>query len=102
MLQRVPNAFRPYPLVHNFVDNYVRMQFEDIGAMLHLPIQAIGINNACNFAAASVICNLISGISVTIFKPTVWQRPNRNRVMQVIGSGEAFKEFVKMYYPDPL
>jgi hypothetical protein len=101
MLQRVPNAFRPYPLVHDFVDNHVRMQFEDIGAMLRLPMQAQGINNGCNFAAASVICNLISGISVTIFQPAVWQKPNKKGVMKPIGSGDAFKEFVKTFYPDP-
>lgn len=34
MSQRVPDAFRPYPLVHRFVVEHVRMQFEDVGAML--------------------------------------------------------------------
>jgi len=101
MLQRVPDAFRPYPLVYDFVFNHVRMQFEDIGAMLRLPMRAQGLNNGCNFASASVICNLISGVSVTIFQPTVIQKPDKYGSIQMIGSGEAFKEFVKAFYPDP-
>ena len=101
MLHRVPDAFRPYRLVYDFVFNHVRMQFEDIGVMLRLPMQAHGLNNGCNFAAASVICNLISGASVTIFQPVVIQKPDKHGNMQIIGSGEVFREFVKAFYPDP-
>ena len=101
MLQRVPDAFRPYPLVYDFVFKHVRMQFEDIGVMLRLPMQAHGLNNGCNFASASTICNLISGVSVTIFQPAMTQRPDRHGNMQAIGSGEAFRELVKSFYPDP-
>ena len=101
MLQRVPDAFRSFPLVYEFVFNHVRMQFEDIGAMVRLPMQAHGLNNGCNFASVSVICNLISGVSVTIFQPAVSQKADRHGNLQVIGSGEAFKEFVRAFYPDP-
>lgn len=101
MLQRVPDAFRPYSLVYDFVFNHVRMQFEDVGSMRRLPMHAHGLNNGCNFASASVICNLISGVSVTIFKPAVIHKPDKHGNMQVIDSGEAFKEFVKAFYPDP-
>jgi hypothetical protein len=101
MLQRVPEAFRSYGLVYDFVLNHVRMQFEDIGAMLRLPMRAHGLNNGCNFAAASVVCNLISGVSVTIFQPAVIHKPDKHGNMQMIGSGEAFREFVKAFYPDP-
>lgn len=100
MLQRVPNAFRSYQLVYDFFFRHVRMQFEDVGAMLRLPIQTHGLYNGCNFASASVICNLISGVSITIFQPTVIQKPDKHGNMQMIGSAEAFKEFVKAYYPD--
>jgi hypothetical protein len=101
MLQRVPNAFRRHQLVYDFVFNHVRMQFEDIGAMLRLPMQADGLNNGCNFASAAVICNLISRVSMTIFQPAVIHKPDRCGNMQMIGSGEAFKEFVKAFHPDP-
>ncbi len=101
MLQRVPDAFRPYPMVYRFVLDHVRMQFEDVGAMLRLPMQAHGLMNGCNFASASVICNLLSGVSVTIFQPAVTERPDRHGKMQPIGSGEAFRELVKAFYPDP-
>jgi len=87
--------------VYDFMFNHVRMQCEDIGAMLRLPMQAHGLNNGCNFASASVICNLVSGVSVTIFQPAVIQKPDRHGNMQMIGSGEAFREFVKAFYPDP-
>jgi hypothetical protein len=86
--------------VYDFVFNHVRMQFEDIGAMLRLPMLAHGLNNGCNFASASVICNLISGISVTIFQPAVIRMPDKNGNMKPIGSGDAFKEFVQAFYPD--
>jgi hypothetical protein len=101
MLQRVPDAFHPYRLVYQFVFDHVRMQFEDVGVLLRLPMQAHGLNNGCNFASASTICNLISGVSVTMFQPAVTQRPDRHGNMQTIGSGEAFREFVKAFYPDP-
>jgi len=101
MLQRVPDAFCPYAFVYRFVVDHVRMQFEDVGAMLRLSMQAHGLTNGCNFASASVICNLLSGVSVTIFQPPVTQRPDRHGRMQTIGSGEAFREFVKAFYPDP-
>jgi hypothetical protein len=86
--------------VYDFVNKHVRMQFEDVGAMLRLPMTAHGLSNPCNFAAASVICNLISGISVTIFHPTVTQRRDKHGHMQMISGGEAFKEFVKAFYPE--
>ena len=96
MLERIPNAFVNYPNVHSFVFQYVRMQFEDVGAMLRLPIKSLGINNACNFASAEVICNLLSGISVTLYQPANYLKPDG----KPIGSGKAFKEFVKAFYPD--
>jgi hypothetical protein len=102
MLHRVPDAFRPYPLVYSFVSSHVRMQFEDIGTMLRLPMQALGLKNGCNFASASVICNLISGVSVTIFRPAVIDTKDNCGKIQPISSGKAFQEFVKAFYPDPL
>jgi hypothetical protein len=101
MLRRMPDAFKSYPRVYDFVFNCVRMQFEDVGTMLRLPMQAHGLNNGCNFASASVICNLISGVSVTIFQPAVFERSNKRGKIRPIGSGEAFTEFVKGFYPDP-
>jgi hypothetical protein len=35
------------------------------------------------------------------FQPAVIKKPDRRGNMQRIGSGEAFKEFVKAFYPDP-
>jgi hypothetical protein len=93
--------FAPTRSCNWFVFDDVRMQSEDVGAMLRLPMRAHGLTNGCNFASASVICNLLSGVSVIIFQPAVTQRPDRHGRMQTIGSGEAFWEFVKAFYPDP-
>jgi hypothetical protein len=65
------------------------MQFGDVRSMLRLPLPALGITYACNFAAAAVLCNLISGISVSLFKPTTGVR----------GSGDAFKRLLEAFYP---
>ncbi len=74
MLQRVPDAFQPYPLVYDFVFNHVRMQFEDIGAMLRFPMQAYGLNNGCNFASASIICRMKANCSHSVLLPRTGPR----------------------------
>ena len=76
------------------------MQLEDVGGMLRLPMRAHGLMNGCNFASASVMCNLLSGISVTTFRP-VWAGRPEGRGTHRIGSGESFRELVKAFYPEP-
>ena len=58
-----------YPHVQGFIVSLIDMQFADVRAMLQLPRPDIGITPACNFAIVSSLCNLISGISTTIYKP---------------------------------
>jgi hypothetical protein len=65
------------------------MQFDDIRGMLKLPLPEVGIKAGCNFSAAAMLCNLISGISVVLYTPK-----NKN-----IGSGKRFRELLKEYYP---
>ncbi len=69
-----------YPNVSDFVEKHLSMQFGDVRSMLRLPLQKSGIEYGCNFAATATLCNLVSGISVTIFKPSksIWKdRPTR-------------------------
>src|SRR4051812_20698431 len=84
-----------FPQVQGFVAHVLDMQFGDVRAMLQLPRPEIGITPACNFAIATTLCNLISGISTTLYKPqavlNVVQSPE-------IGSGAAFKGLINDYF----
>jgi len=84
-----------YPHVHAFLVEVLDMQFSDVRAMLQLPHPEIGIKSACNFAIVSSLCNLISGISTTVYKP----RNLLNEVASKCGSGRAFRELVRDYFP---
>ncbi len=98
LLSNIPEL-RNYPKVLDFVENHLSMQFGDIRSMLRLPLPRLSIDNGCNFAVAAVLCNLVSGISVTIFMPTNSTRINRKGNKIWIGPGEAFKKLLENYYP---
>ena len=75
LLSNIPEL-RNYPKVLDFVEKHLSMQFGDVRSMLRLPLPKSGIEYGCNFAATATLCNLISGISVTIFKPSKPTRTN--------------------------
>ncbi|SRR5258706_11701146 len=77
-----------YPRVQSFVVQVLDMQFADVRAMLQLPRPDVGIDPGCNFAIVSTLCNLISGVSSTIYKPLSGR-----------GSGYAFRELVRTFFP---
>jgi len=85
-----------YPGVQGFVEKVLDMQFDDVRAMLQLPRPDIGIKPGCNFALVSSLCNLISGISMTIFKP-----PGLLHEVKSSGnhSRRAFRELVANFFP---
>ncbi len=89
MLPSQLSAFGKYPAVLNFVTNHLDMQFNDVRGMMKLPLPEIGITGGCNFAAAAILCNLISGISVVLYTP------KRRKA----GSGEKFKGLLEDFYP---
>lgn len=84
--------FRSFPLVHGFVRNHLDMQFNDIRTMLKLPIGSLGLDAGCNFAAASTLCNLISGISVMMYTPVNGGKRRGDR-------RKRFCELMIIYYP---
>ena len=84
-----------YPRVQEFIVRVLDMQFADVRAMLQLPRPEIGIRPGCNFAIVSSLCNLISGISTTIFKPPRFIREQQSKC----GAGEAFRGVVGSYFP---
>jgi hypothetical protein len=48
--------------VHAFVKDHLAMLFEDVRRII--------VQRGCNFACANLLCDLISGLSVTVYKPT--------------------------------
>ena len=98
LLHEIPELCR-YPSVSEFVEKHLSMQFGDVRSMLRLPLRKSGIEYGCNFAATATLCNIVSGISVTIFKPSKSLRTNRKDKKEWIGSGEAFKQLLRNYYP---
>jgi hypothetical protein len=83
-----------YPLINHFIETVLDMQFADVRAMLQLPRPDLGIIAACNFAIVSTLCNLISGISTTIYKPS----DLLNQVTSDCPSGRAFKELIRDFF----
>ena len=98
LLSDIPEL-QNYPNVSDFVEKHLSMQFGDVRSMLRLPLPKSGIEYGCNFAATATLCNLVSGISVTIFKPSKSTRTNHKGKSVWIGSGEAFKQLLKSCYP---
>ena len=84
-----------YPCVQRFVVDVLDMQFSDVRAMLQLPRPDIGIKPACNFAIVSTLCNLISGISTTIFKP----KQLLTEIQSTCPSGQTFTALVRDHFP---
>jgi hypothetical protein len=88
----LPSGFtelRRKPALYKFVKEHLDMQFDDVRGMMKLPLHGVGITGGCNFAAAAIICNLISGISMELYTP-------RKRKS---GSGKRFKELLERFYP---
>jgi hypothetical protein len=87
-----------YPHVQGFIADVLDMQFGDVRAMLQLPRPEVGIHPACNFAITSTLCNLISGISTTIFMPVALIGQFQGAKVKY-QSGPAFKELLNGYFP---
>src|SRR5947207_2833292 len=84
-----------YPHVQEFIVSLIDMQFSDVRAMLQLPLPDIGIQPGCNFAITSTLCNLLSGISTTIYRPTALPDEAQTRY----DSGPAFRDLVRDFFP---
>ena len=96
LLHEIPEL-QNYPHVFTFVRFPLSMQFADVRSMLRLPLPELGIIDSagyggCNFAVATVLCNIVSGISVTVFRPSSL-RNNRSR------SGRVFRQLLENFYP---
>lgn len=77
------------PTVKDFVRKHLDMQFHDVHCMLRLPMPAVGLDAGCNFAIASVLLSLVSGLSSWL----------KNGIHKRGESKECFLELLKNYYP---
>ena len=84
---------KAYPSVWKFMAEFVEMQFADLRVMLQEPRDPMGLGPGCNFAAAAVLLNLISGFSVCLYNASleVLSDPRRR--------GERFRKLLECYYP---
>jgi hypothetical protein len=85
-----------YPHVQSLTTGLFEMQFNDVRAMLQLPLPDLGIHAGCNFAIAAVLTNLISGISTTLYKPASLLDEMSS---PQCGSGRAFQGLVRDFFP---
>ena len=80
-----------FPAVAKFLDTQVEMQFADLRVLLQLPTgdwQA-----GCNFAAANMLLNLLSGFSVCLMNAGLEALTERR------DRGIRFKNLLDQYYP---
>ena len=75
---------KSYPEIVKFLRAHVDMLFEDIRSMLKHPL--CESEGGCNFATANYICDIISGISVILYRPDDGLEKER------------FKELMQNYY----
>jgi hypothetical protein len=83
-----------YPHVQSFF-NLLDMHFSDVRAMLQLPRPDVGIDTGCNLALSGALCNILSGISTTVYKPAHLLHENQSE----FGSGAAFQFLVRDFFP---
>src|SRR6266508_723251 len=53
--------------VRQLLSELIDMQFQDLRVLLRLPDPALAPNVGCNFTAAALMTNLISGFSIWFF-----------------------------------
>jgi hypothetical protein len=80
-----------YPTLREFVRLQLDMQFGDIRMLLRFP-ERDG-EYGCNLAIASLLFNLIAGVSVVLYRSSVDALEQRGE------RGERFKELLVNYYP---
>src|SRR5262245_30494529 len=75
------------------------MQFGDVRSLMHLPMPGWGLTHGCNFVGAAAICNLVSGISVSLFKPAQTKKHDSQGRWVDLGAGDLFKALLVSFYP---
>ncbi len=90
MLPSTIAQFANYKHVKKFVAKHLDMQFADINQMLMTP--------GFNFVAANFLCDIVSGISVSLFLPAVTTKLHKGNTVP-FSDGDYFKALLRKYYP---
>ena len=80
-----------YPRVSYFLEHFLTMQFADLRCLLRLPEG--GLNAGCNYATASVLFNIIGGLSVCLYNASFDDFESSGQ------RGQRFKDLLRIYYP---
>jgi hypothetical protein len=86
--------FSAYPDVETFVKTRLTPHYADARGMLQQP--------GYNFISATCLCGIVSGISVTIYKPAAtkkWAVVKGVRKKVPLGTGDLFKMLLERFYP---
>lgn len=92
----LPSAFpevQGYPNLRRLLENQVDMQFADLRTLFRLPLPREGLEGGGNFAAATVLFNIIAGASVCFYDASEQGLTDRQ------DRGRRFKEVLKNFYP---
>ncbi len=97
LLSEIPE-FAAYAHVSQFVKDKLEMQLGDVRAMMMLPLPEAEITHGCNFASVATLCNIVSGVSVSLFKPRRTKKI-RKKKKEKLRSGDHFCRLLWNFYP---
>ncbi len=86
--------FKDWPKVERFVKKRISMQYEDLRKLMQ--------ERGFNLLAVAGLCDLVSGLSVSLHKPPVtkkWIVVCGTKKQVDLGTGDLFKILLEAYYP---
>ncbi len=86
--------FKDWPKVEKFVKERISMQYEDLRNLMQ--------ERGFNLLAVAGLCDLVSGLSVSLYKPAVTTKrivTCGKRKQVDLGTGDLFKLLLEAYYP---
>jgi len=86
--------FKDWPKVEKFVKKRISMQYEDLRKLMQEP--------GFNLLAVAGLCDLVSGLSVSLYKPAVTKKSAvvcGIKKQVDLGTGELFTLLLETYYP---
>jgi hypothetical protein len=89
LLSEVPE-FAAYPHVLRLVQDKLEMQVGDVRTMM--------LSSGCNFASVATLCNIVSGVSVSLFKPKRSKKIHKKK-KEKLRSGDHFHRLLWNFYP---
>lgn len=86
--------FRDWPKVETLVKKRISMQYEDLRRLMQ--------KRGFNLLAAAGLCDLVSGLAVSLYKPAVtkkWSVVCGKKKQVDLSTGDLFRSLLRDYYP---